>query len=74
MTDRAEAFDQWWELAVMNGILPSTTQKLAREAYYAAWGGGGEIERLRALHQEAYVEIEHLRSKIASLTGREGRE
>jgi hypothetical protein len=48
---RAKAFDQWWHLACMNAILPTSSHNLAREAYYAAWGDGSrerEIERLRA--------------------------
>ena len=39
-SDRAAAFDQWWKLSSLNGTLSDHRKNLAREAYYAAWGGG----------------------------------
>ena len=36
---RKRAFDRWWKLSVHNGTLPKSRESLAREAYYAAWGG-----------------------------------
>jgi hypothetical protein len=35
----SQAFDKWWKLSTHNGTLPEHRQNLAREAYYAAWGG-----------------------------------
>jgi hypothetical protein len=38
-TRREQAFDQWWKLGEHNGVLPTAKSALAREAFYAAWGG-----------------------------------
>lgn len=37
---RETAFWKWWNLSCHNATLPRSRESLAREAYYAAWGGG----------------------------------
>jgi hypothetical protein len=39
---RDAAFTRWWALSTHNGTLPSHRESLAREAYFAAWGGGAK--------------------------------
>ena len=52
---REKAFEQWWELITSSGALPSHKKNLAREAYYAAWGGEAQSEIAR-VRQEAMEE------------------
>lgn len=40
---REAAFDRWWKVSIHNGVLPQTRELLAREAYFAAWGGGSAM-------------------------------
>jgi hypothetical protein len=44
---RDVAFYKWWKLSTHNGTLPQHRENLAREAYYAAWGGSAQTTRLR---------------------------
>lgn len=48
---REAAFEQWWRLSYENRTLPRTIHGIARQAYFAAWGGGNRDALVKALEE-----------------------
>ena len=52
--NREAAFKQWWATCSHNGVLPKDRTALAREAYYAAWGGSDSHSQLASAKPVAW--------------------
>lgn len=65
MSDREKAFDQWWHLT-SHIWRPESRESLARQAYYAAWGGG-DIARITAERDGMKRALESLLDRYVGL-------